>query len=102
MLKLEQAKMQKAIERAKAEHLKVRIINAANREYAVGVYTVWFIVSDGQKFGSCTCKGYLAGHYCKHIAAAAQANIMVQSVRESNPTPAESQAFISRNCGWSL
>jgi len=102
MLKLEPAKMTKAIERARAEHLKVRIINAGNREYAVGVYTVRFVVNGGEKFGSCTCKGYQAGYYCKHLAAAGQANIMVQSVRESNPTPAESQAFMSRNVGWMI
>jgi SWIM zinc finger len=100
MLKLELDKMQKAIERAKREHLKVRIINAGNREYAVGPYTVRFAVANGVRLGECNCKGAQAGYYCKHLAAGAQANIMCQSVRELNPTPAESQAFISRNVGW--
>jgi uncharacterized Zn finger protein len=100
MLKLELDKMQKAIERAKKEHLKVRIINAGNREYGVGAYTVKFAVANGVKLGECTCKGYQAGYVCKHLAAGAQANVMVQCVREQNPTPAESQAFLSRNVGW--
>ncbi len=100
MLKLELDKMQKAIERAKKEHLKVRIIDAGNREYAVGVYTVRFAVANGIRLGECNCRGAQAGYYCKHLVSAAQANVMVQCVREQNPTPAESQAFISRNSGW--
>jgi uncharacterized Zn finger protein len=100
MLRLQKDKMQKAIERAKAEHLKVRIINAARREYGVKGYVVRFAVNGGEKFGECSCKAGLANMYCKHLVSAAQANVMVQCVREQNPTPAESQAFISRNCGW--
>jgi hypothetical protein len=98
MLKLEADKMQKAIERAKREHLKVRIINAAKREYAVGVYTVRFVVNGRDKFGECNCKGAWAGYMCKHVAAAAQANIMVQSMREE----ADRIDFMARNVGWML
>jgi len=98
MLKLEADKMQKAIERAKAEHLKVRIINAAKREYEVKGYFIRFAVNGGEKFGSCTCKGARAGYMCKHVAAAAQANIMVQSVREE----ADRIDFMARNVGWMI
>lgn len=98
MLKLELDKMQKAIERAKREHLKVRIINAGNREYAVGAYTVRFAVANGVKLGECNCRGAQAGYYCKHLCAAAQANIMVQSMREESRI----KDFIARNTGWML
>jgi uncharacterized Zn finger protein len=96
MLRLELNKMQKAIERAKAEHLKVRIVDAAKREYAVGVYTVRFVVNGRNKFSECDCKGARAGYICKHVAAAAQANIMVQSTREE----ADRMDFMARNIGW--
>ena len=99
MLRLEPAKMTKAIERAKREHYKVRIINASKREYAVGVYVVRFAVAaDGAKMGECNCKGAQAGFYCKHLAAAAQANVMVQSAREEGVM----KDFIARNTGWML
>src|SRR5262245_58249861 len=106
MLKLEPAKMTKAIERAKREHLKVRIINAGNREYAVGVYTVRFVVANGMKLGECNCRGAQAGFYCKHLAAGAQANVMVQAFREHGaapePTFEESIDFLARNVGWCI
>lgn len=100
MLRLESNKMQKAIERAKAEHLKVRVISVDNREYAVTnsrgvVYTVRFQVVNGLKLAECSCP---ATTMCKHIAAAAQVNIMCHSMRE----PARIQAFIRRNEGWMI
>ena len=102
MLNLEPKKMKAAIERAKAEHLKVRAISVTDRTYAVTskqgtVYTVRFVVVNGHKLAECSCP---ATTYCKHMAAAAQVNIMCQSMRATTPTVAESLAFISRNQGW--
>src|SRR5262245_22569315 len=98
MLRLEPAKMTKAIERAKREHYKVRIINASKREYAVGVYVVRFAVIDGERHGECNCKAGQLDMYCKHLVAGAQANIMVQSMREEGVM----KDFIARNTGWML
>ena len=100
MLKLESNKMARAIERAKAEHLKVRVISVDNRTYAVtnskGVeYTVRFQVINGLKLAECSCP---ATTVCKHIAGAAQVNVMCQSMRE----PARMKDFISRNVGWMI
>ena len=104
MLNLEPKKMQKAIERAKAEHLKVRVVSVSDRTYAVtgskgDTYTVKFVVVNGLKLAECSCP---ATTYCKHMAAAAQVNIMCQSMRAATPTVAESLAFISRNQGWTI
>jgi len=104
MLKLERDKMANAIRRAKDVHPKVRVINADARTYAVtgskgNSYTVKFVVVNGDKLAECDCP---ARGLCFHIASAAVVNIAVQSQRQQNPTPAESQAFLSRNVGWSL
>jgi len=109
MLKLEPAKMQKAIQRAKAEHLKVKVLNVTERTYSVtgskgDVYTVRFIVANGHKLGECNCKGGQAGLYCKHLAAGAQANILCQSFRERGaevePTIGQMAMYTARNTGW--
>lgn len=107
MLKLEQAKMQKAIERARAVHPKVRVISAENREYAVtgsrgNEYRVRFVVVNGEKFSECECAAGRRFQMCFHVASAAALNIAVQSQRQLNPTPAESQGFLSRNVGWMI
>lgn len=121
MLKLEPDKMQKAIERAKAVHPKVRVIDADNREYAVtgsrgDVYRVRFVVANGHKLGECECVAGRRGHLCYHICAAAAVNMGVQSMRRqarlvATPvaTPVATsamssvermEAFYHRNCGW--
>jgi hypothetical protein len=112
MLKLEPAKMQKAIERAKAEHLKVKVVNVCQRTYSVTgksgeTYTVRFAVANGHKFGECSCKGGQAGLYCKHLAAGAQANILCQAFRthgaEVEPTVGQMFGFEARyGSGWCI
>jgi len=101
MLELTSKSMANAIERAKAERMKVRVLSADERTFAVTnrsngkTYTVRFVVANGHKLGSCDCA---ARTVCKHIASAAAVNIAVQSQRQ--PTPAESKAFLARNVGW--
>lgn len=90
MIKLETKTMTKAIERAKAEHLKVRVISVDERKYAVtgsrgDVYTVRFVVANGHKLAECSCPSKTM---CKHIPAAAQVNIMCQSMRQGASAPA--------------
>lgn len=103
MLRLERIQMQKAIERAKAAHLKVRVISVDNRTYAVvsgkNTYTVRFVVVNGHKLAECSCPAMTC---CKHIASAAQVNIMCQSMRQGASAPAveKMDAFYHRNCGW--
>lgn len=102
MLKLEPKEMRTAIEKAKAVHPKVKVINADKRTYAVtgskgGSYTVKFVVVNGLKLAECDCR---ARGMCFHIAAAASVNIAIQNMRESTPTPGGSKGFIARNIGW--
>lgn len=101
MLKLTNESMKGAIERARAERLKVRAINVADRTYAVTsgkkTYTVRFVVAGGHKLASCDCA---ARTHCKHMAAAAAVNIGIQTMRQ--PTPAESKAFLARHTGWMI
>ena len=100
MLRLTNESMKGAIERAKAERLKVRVLSVDERKFAVTngkgkTYTVRFVIANGHKLGECDCA---ARTVCKHLASAAAVNIAVQSQRQ--PTPAESQAFLARNTGW--
>lgn len=92
MIKLEASKMTKAIERAKEVKPRVRVINADARTYAVtgrkgDVYTVKFAVANGHKLAECDCKAGQSNMLCFHVAAAAQVNVMVQSMRRPT-TPA--------------
>ena len=87
MIKLQAAKMTKAIERAKTIRPRVRVISASERIYSVtgskgDTYTVKLAVVNGLKLGECDCKAGNAGQMCFHIAAASQVNIMVQSMRQ--------------------
>lgn len=102
MLELTNKTMAGAIQRAKAERMKVRALSVDGRTFAVTngkgkTYTVRFVVANGHKLGSCDCA---ARTHCKHMAAAASLNIAVQSMRQ--PTPAESKAFLARNVGWCI
>lgn len=110
MLKLEADKMKKAIERAKAVHPKVKVVNASERTYAVsgskgGSYTVRFVVVNGMKLAECDCA---ARGMCYHIASAAAVNIAVQSMRHGASAPVADlsaermEAFYHRNVGWTL
>ncbi len=86
MLKLDSAKMAKAIQRAKTLHPRVRVISADDRVYSVtgskgDAYTVKFVVVNGLKLAECDCKAGKAGQMCYHIPAAASLNIAVQSMR---------------------
>jgi len=86
MIKLESNKMQKAIERAKAVRPRVTVINADERTYSVtgskgGAYTVRFAVANGHKLAECDCAAGQASMMCFHVAAAAQVNVMCQSMR---------------------
>ena len=94
MIKLEPNKMQKAIERAKAVRPRVRVINASERIYSVtgsrgGSYTVKFVVANGLKLAECDCAAGRQEMMCFHVAAAAQVNVMCQSMRrQAAPAPA--------------
>ena len=100
MHRLTNETMAKAIERARAERMRVRVLSVDSRTFAVEsksgkTYTVRFVVANGHKLGSCDCA---ARTVCKHIASAAAVNIAVHAQRQ--PTPAESKAFIARHTGW--
>ena len=100
MHKLTSETMANAIQRAKTERMKVRVLSVEGRTFAVEngkgkTYTVRFVVANGHRLGECDCA---ARTVCKHLASAAAVNVAVQSQRQ--PTPAESKAFIARNTGW--
>ena len=78
--------MSKAIERAKARHPKVIVVNATARAYVVtgsrgDNYLVRFEVVNGRKLASCTCKAGERGSLCYHVAAAAAVNLGIQAMR---------------------
>lgn len=108
MIKLETSKMTKAIKRAKAIRPRVRVISAAERTYSVtgsngDVYTVKFAVANGLKLAECDCKAGQRGQMCFHIAAAAQVNVMAQSMRRQGaaaPLPAPAPTITRRPAGW--
>ena len=86
MIKLTAENTQRAIERCKQLKPKVRFV--AERTFSVqsannaNSYTVRFNVQNGEKFGDCECKAGQDGRFvCYHIAAAAQVNIIRQSVK---------------------
>ena len=110
MLKLEADKMRNATAKAKAEHPRVRVISADDREYAVtnkrGVtYVVKFVVVNGKKLAECECP---ARGVCYHMAAAAAVNMGIQSMRQGAKVPAAGlsvermEQFYHRNVGWQL
>ena len=80
-VELKREQMTAAIERAKSQKSHVRALGW--RVYAVTTgeghrYVVRFNVVDGRRFASCTCPARVT---CKHIAAAAQAHIVVAGMR---------------------
>lgn len=86
MIKLTAENTAKAVERCKQLKPKVRFI--ADRVFSVqsanngNSYTVRFNVLNGEKFGQCECKAGESGKYvCYHLAAAAQVNIIRQSMK---------------------
>jgi len=86
MLKLTQDTMTNAIEAARSTRCRVRVINADARTYAVtgsngDAYVVFFKVKDGAIFGQCNCPASGFKRVCRHLAQAAQMNIMVRSMR---------------------
>ena len=105
MHKLTNESMANAIQRAKAVHPKVKIIDAAGGVYAVSssngraFYTVKFVSVNGLNLAGCDCR---ARATCFHIAAAAPLNVWVQQMHEVNPTPDDSKAFLARNVGWCI
>jgi hypothetical protein len=91
MIKLETKKMQKAIEKAKAARPRVSVLSADARAYSVigskgDAYTVKFAVANGHKLAECDCVAGARGQMCYHVAAAAQVNVMVQSMRQPGAT----------------
>jgi hypothetical protein len=103
MIKLESGNLTKAIERAKAVRPRVRVINSNERTYSVtgskgDVYTVRFVVVDGKKLAECDCKAGQSNQVCYHVAAAAQVNIIHQSMKRqaaSTPAPAAPPAPVA-------
>jgi len=93
MIRLESKVMAKAIERARAQHPKVKVISVSDRVYSVtgskgAIYTVKFCVVRGMRLAECDCIAGSRESLCYHVCAAAQVNIMVQSMRGSAPAPA--------------
>jgi hypothetical protein len=94
MIKLERNKsMMRAIDRARQlrPHVKFmgeRRFAVESARHAGTTYTVVFAVdADGRKFGACTCPAGHNGQACYHLAAAAQVNIMTQSMRQGASAP---------------
>ena len=86
MIKLTTENRKNAVVRARA--LRPKVIFIQDRVFEVkssnndSSYTVRFDVQNGEKFGSCECKAGQSGRYaCYHLAAAAQVNIIRQSVK---------------------
>jgi uncharacterized Zn finger protein len=91
MHKLTTENMAKAIERAKAERLKVKVVSVSQRRYSVtnssGVtYNVRFAVANGHRLGACDCA---ARTVCKHLAAAAAVNVALHSDYSRESAPAD-------------
>ena len=89
MLRLTQDNMFSAIEAARGTRAHVRVVDAAKRTYAVtgsngDIYTVFFVVKNGQIFGQCNCRGAAHKRICRHLAQAGQVNIMVRSMRRGH------------------
>lgn len=83
--------MERAIERAKVNKPKARIINAENRIFQVDsihgskTYEISFSVNNGKKFAACrciqtgeSCKGLTATTVCYHVAIAAGVNMAIR------------------------
>lgn len=94
MIKLERNKsMMRAIERARQLRPHVKFLGerrfaVESARHAGTAYTVVFAVdADGRKFGACTCPAGHRGQECYHLAAAVQANIMIQSMRQGASAP---------------
>jgi hypothetical protein len=88
MIKLEESKMTKAIEKARREKPFVRVVGW--RQYEVknkktgATYSVGFDVRDGQRFASCSCAAGQAGRFvCYHVAACAGAHVCIAATRTS-------------------
>lgn len=85
MIKLTKENTQNAI--AKAKQLRPKVLFIQERVFEVksanngNSYTVRFDVQNGEKFGQCECRASERGIVCYHIAAAAQVNIIRQSVK---------------------
>jgi len=81
--------LKKAVERAKAGKLFVqatslfRQYRVTNRETGAQ-YTVDFFVSDGKRFGHCTCKAGVNNMACKHLSAAAGLHVMIAATRQTS------------------
>ena len=90
MIQLQSAEqLKKAVERAKAGKLFVqatslfRQYRVTNRETGAQ-YTVDFFVSDGKRFGHCTCKAGVNNMACKHLSAAAGLHVMIAATRQTS------------------
>lgn len=78
----------RAIERAKRSKLFVqavawRIYKVTNRENG-NSYEVTFTVTNGKRFGKCTCKAGQQQMACKHLAAAVSRHVMIAAERQAS------------------
>ncbi len=91
MIKIERdAKMEKAIARCKANHPKVRRVDAsAVKVYGKGSsYIVRFSEpKPGLKLASCPCKAGAKGQLCYHIPAALAAPVVIAVAPAAPPPP---------------
>src|SRR5262245_28042174 len=90
MLKLETAKMQNAIEKAKEVHPKV--IRMTDGAYMVRGHEKTYVVklnkAKGLYLGECHCDGYEFGNICYHIAAACALHIGIKrGYSKESPAP---------------
>jgi hypothetical protein len=84
----DKGQLTKAIERAKASSLLVqqsglfRLYYVTNRSNGAR-YSVNFRVTDGKRFGKCSCRAGEAGMVCKHLAAAAGLHVAIAEAKRA-------------------
>lgn len=85
MIKLTTTNTKNAVQRAR--QLRPKVIFISDRVFEVkssnneNSYTVRFDVRNGDKLAQCECRASEKARICYHIAAAAQVNIIRQSVK---------------------
>src|SRR5262245_1220715 len=102
MLKLETAKMQNAIEKAK--EVQPKVIRMADGAYTVQGHEKAYVVklnkAKGLYLGECHCDGYEFGNICYHIAAACALHIGIKrGYSKESPAPRGGILFMNSYAG---